>query len=406
MICGPIIPNTLASLRDLIVQEASLIERGLHVVGQDLVLGSAAQVDALACDADGAPVLLFAAAPEVNGSLPARVLAARSWIAQNAAWLVDEIGDPSLRADRPPRCIVVGLEILADTLAELRRLEVDGLAVLQFSTFSLGGRQRLGLTELLGSTPAIVPRPDPVGATDAPGLATGSFDVPPGIADVEDRTACARFLDLVRRVDSRLTATGDRFSRRLFLAGRLLAEVGLVAGRLTVRLPGTDCMAPSQSPLGLETCLSAVDRVLRMALDLEVGRSERGTDPPAATDRSADRSADPHRTASAPVHRSHGLPAGRDPQPHGEARFTTEPIERRGALLTAPTSAVQDPPSPASDLAACHAVPESQPDRVQSAPRQGLDEDRFSLEPIRRSVARAQLSREEFSALGEDESET
>ena len=42
----------------------------------------------------------------------------------------------------------------------------------------------------------------------------------------------------------------------------------------------------------------------------------------------------------------------------------------------------------------------------QDSPAQAAPEDRFSLEPIRRSVARAQMSREEFSALGDDGSDS
>ena len=347
MICGPLVPNTFSGLRQLISQEAGRIEHGMRVLAEDLVFGAQGEVDALACDASGATVLLFVAAPESSHSLVPRVLAAQRWIKDNVAWLAEEVGDSGLRAELPPRMFVIGLEVLADTVEELRELGLPGLSVLQFCSFSLGSRQRLGVTALL----------DP--QRDARALAattTGGdpFRVPNGVVDPTNRAVAARFLDLLRKVDPRMTSTGDRFSRRLFLGGSMVAGLAMTDGRLFVSFPPTE-EPGDEEPVELThaSCLSVVDMVLRAVLLLEVGPCLGLSEP--VTDEADEESARP-----ADAHDGHST------------------LAREGG-------------APVPDLA------------VQEVAGAALDDqERFSLEPIRRSVVQAQLSREEFSALGED----
>ena len=276
MISGPTIPNTLSSLRSLLIERVELIEHGLRVLSEDLVLGNDAGVDLLACDATGAPALLFIAVPETSPQLPARLIGAASWLRQNGAFLAREIQDPYLRATAAPRLLVVGLDIFADTLAELRRARIDGLSVLQLCSFTVGGRLRVGVTPLIepsfegrdvgrledlrpgfaaepaettpsgvtssgvtpsgvtssGVTPSGVIQvagssssrssrsdapeiagPRPSTATSHTGAATmdpirDGFVIPEGLVEPGQRALAARFLDLARRVDGRLTAAG------------------------------------------------------------------------------------------------------------------------------------------------------------------------------------------------------
>lgn len=346
MICGPFVPNTLASLRELIVQEAGRVEHGLRVLAEDLVLGQQGEVDALACDASGAAVLMFAAAPESNAGLSARVLMAHRWLKDNVAWLAEEVGDSGLRAELPPRIFVLGLEVLADTLVELRALGVPGLTVLQFCTFSLGRSQRVGVTVLHDAQ------------QDARDLASASagtdpFRVPNGVVDPTNRVVAARFLDLLRKVDPRMTSTGDRFSRRLFLGGCLVAELAMTEGRLSVSFPPVDESGQEDAlELTHDSCLSIVDLVLRMVLFLEVG-PYLGL---SATDPGPDAILDEPLITG--VDAADGRPVAEDPQSDQTVQAGNPPV---------------------------------------------LDgQERFSLEPIRRAVVQAQLSREEFLALGED----
>ena len=328
MISGPTIPNSLGSLRELILQQAGLIEHGLRVLSRDLVLGQDIDVDALACDASGAPVLLFVVTPETGAHLPSRVIESQTWLCKNARFLGETLADPDFNVDLPPRFLVIGLEILADTLAALKRLDVDGLAVLQLCSVTVGGRMRLGVTELHAT-----------GRPAKPGLAD-PFQVPEGIVEPAARLLAARFLDLARRADVRMAAVGDRFSRRLFLGGRAVAQLGMNSGQLLVRFPveGAE-FEEVGNELTEDSCGSLVDRLLRTVLAIEIDDA----------------------SAREPAEEEIELPA----DPDGE------------------------------DLALAAAPPEPV-----------VEEDRFSLEPIRRSVARAQLSREEFSALGDEGSDS
>lgn len=349
MISGPIIPNTLNNLRDLLVDRVDLIEHGLRVVTEDLVLGTEAAVDVLACDATGIPMLVFLAVPETAAQLPSRVLGAQSWLRQNAAFLGQELSDPQLRTDLAPRFLVVGLDIFAETLEELRRTKLEGLTVAQLCSFTLGGRLRMGLTSLFESDPT------PVAAM------RNAFTVPPGIVDPGQRALAARFLDLAKRVDIGMSASGDRFSKRLFLHGRDIARLGLAAGKLHVEFPAlAEGFEEEWVELTDDSCRGAVDRILRLVLAIELAIADPATDVTQEADEDAG-------------HPSEQFDIGSfDPEDLGHA----------------PQS---------------HPVANPDPTESPAAPD---SEDRFSLEPIRRSVAKAQLSREEFSALGEEGSDS
>jgi hypothetical protein len=293
------------------------------------------------------------------------VLGAQAWWRQNAGFLARELADPNLCIDSAPRFLVIGLDILADSLEELRRIRVEGLCVSQLCSFTAGGRLRLGLTTMLGSDPT------------AAAVGRAGFTVPAGIVDPGQRALVARFLDLMRRVDSGMTATGDRFSRRLFLGGRYVAQLGLLDGKLSVEFPAlADGFEGAWSELTESTCLAAVDRMLRVVLAIElVGDSDGNPDEDAAVDREDPPVADPDRKLTAAL--------------------------ESGAEAGARTPDVAAPGDPDASESRALAI-----SNVTPADGVVAEEDRFSLEPIRRSVARAQLSREEFSALGDERSDS
>ncbi len=344
MILGPTIPNTLDSLRDLVVQHIGLVERGLRVLAEDLVLGHNAPVDVAACDAGGSPVLIFLAAPDTSAGLPSRVVRAQCWLQRNAEWLGQELGDPGLRMEAPVRYVVVGLEILADTIDQLDRLEIDGLAVLEFCSLTVGGRMRLGITRMMEreATPALGARQ---------GAAAAAFCAPTGIVQPDHRAVAARFLDLARRADPRITSSSDRFSSKLFLGSQLIAELGMSGGDLRVTFPALDAGMPEEV-VGLtqQLCLAAIDQLLRRILSIEPG-----------------------------------VPA---------VRFAEQ--DSHGSPDRDPVTAVRLRPNPM--VGGQDSREESLVDRLLD---QSIENSRFSLEPIRRSVAASQLSREEFSALGD-----
>lgn len=327
MISGPTIPRTPDGVRGLIQRHLGVAERGLSLVVENLELGRDCDVDALARDAAGAPVLVFAAAPDNGRSLSMRVLAAHTWFRSHGRFLVREYADEGLDPTAPLRLLVLGLDFLADTVRDLQSLGIQGLEVHQFCSFTVGGEMRLGVTRLLGAEAAAEAQ------AETARQPVRMFQVPSGLPPGPAAERCARFLDLVRRMDPRVTACGDRFSRQINLGGNRLAELHVADGTPRVRVAGEvegegegeaehtlDCM---------EDCLAVVDRLVRQVLAAEAV--------PQAT--------------------------------------------RRGAPRLAGA------PSPAH-----------KPDRKGES-HEGLDEGRFSLEPIRQSVAAAKVSRDEYSAL-------
>ncbi|MCA8956572.1 MAG: hypothetical protein KDC87_10895 [Planctomycetes bacterium] len=329
-------------MRELITRDAGLLEHGLEILSEDLVLGQDNVVDVLARDAAGAPVLLFTAAPERVARLRTDLCGAHSWMGDNAEFLVRELGDSVLRADLPPRCIVVGIEFLTETLRDLQGLG-GGLdvRVVQVCWMHVGGRLRVGMTDLPSSAPGVSA---PGGRTmDRPAALrrTDGWQIPPGVVAPGDRKVLALFLDLLQRVDHRLGATADRFSLHVSCAGTPIVVAGLVDGRLQAQFSvDSDGGEPVRMELDATSCHTVVDRVMRHVLArFESSTYDCRTLREVASDRPANERSDPRAVTI-------GL------QGTGQTR--------RGSV------------------------------------------DRFSLEPIRRMAAEAQLSRAEISALGED----
>ena len=93
MISGPTIPHTPSGVRGLIQCHLGLAERGLELVAEDLELGPNSEVDALAKDAAGAPVLVFASLPETGRGLSTRVLNAHTWFQSHGCFLASEFAE-------------------------------------------------------------------------------------------------------------------------------------------------------------------------------------------------------------------------------------------------------------------------------------------------------------------------
>jgi hypothetical protein len=274
-------------------------------------------VDALARDAAGAPVLVFGAVPGNGRALAMRVLSAHAWFQSHGTFLVREYADHGLDPTAPVRLVVLGLDFLADTVRDLESLTLENLQVHQFCSFAVGGQLRVGVTQLLGGEA----EPQAGGVLDQAAM----FQVPSGMPPGPAADRCARFLDLVRRMDPRVTACGDRFSRQINLNGNLLAELFVADQTPRVKVCGD-----GEHPLdSLDDCLAVVDRLVRQLL-------------------------------------------------------------------------AEEPPPAVPTLA----TPRLAPAEGSAGRREGLDEGRFSLEPIRQSVAAAKVSRDEYSALEDPVEET
>ncbi|MHC4515697.1 MAG: hypothetical protein ACYS5W_18625, partial [Planctomycetota bacterium] len=247
MISGPTIPRTPDGVRGLIQRHLGVAERGLSLVVEDLELGDGCEVDALARDAAGAPVLVFGAVPGNSRGLAMRVLSAHAWFQSHGSFLVREYADHALDPAAPVRLVVLGLDFLADTVRDLESLALENLQVHQFCSFAVGGQLRVGVTQLLGG------EAEPQAAM---------FQVPSGLTPGPAADRCARFLDLVRRMDPRVTTCGDRFSRQINLSGNLLAELFVADQTPRVKICGD-----GEHPLdSLDDCLAVVDRLVRQLL--------------------------------------------------------------------------------------------------------------------------------------------
>lgn len=393
MISGPTIPNTVHGVRELLTRNAGLIEHGLEVLCEDLVLGEGVHVDVLARDASAAPVCVFIVVPELASGLAGRLLGARTWLQHHASWLAQGVDDPGLDVGKAPRFLVLGLEVPATLVEELRELPCPGLAVQQFCSYSIAGVRHLGVTDLIAAADplpsraglpqpesvaragsaaggaAVLPRADAATGLETPLETSDTFTVPEGVTSSTDRAVCARFLDLCSRIDPGIRVQGDRFRRVLRYGNQELAELALQPEGLAVRVAGLDLGAGGL--LHADNCVVLVDAVMRALLSAVAGVR-------APTERDAQQVSESRSSRAQ-------LPS---PQPQSSSRLGLAPASEFGR--------------PADAGAAEEVVPtsaDSQPG--QSVSRPPADRRRFSLEPIRRSVAAAQLSHEEFTALGE-----
>ncbi len=305
MVNGPSISGTPAGVRKLVRQHLGLVERGLQPICEDLELGNGGRVDVLAADLTGAPVLVFAVSPSEAGKLTSRLVNAAAWFRQHGPMLEPQLPEAKINLEASPRLLVLGVEILADTMQDIMGLGLESLQVYQFCQFTVARETHVGLAPLTPVT----------GTGSGPGpLVNDNGQPPEGLRDEGDRQLCKQFLDRAAMMDDRISVDGDRFSRRLLLGGRSL-------GVLEVNAQGMQFAMEEGAVLPLqceEDSVDLLDHLLRSLL------------PPLPT---------------------------REPALSGS--YTA------GTLAT------------------------------------GVEEDRFSLEPIRQSVAASKLSADEYAALDE-----
>jgi hypothetical protein len=247
MISGPVIPRTHEGLWGQILNNPDLLEHGLQMVAQDLGLHELCAVDGLARDAAGRAVLLIAAVTGEMVGLPVRVLEAHSFLQRNAAVLARALPDTGVRFADAWRVVVVSMGLPDTCLAQIKTLGLDRVEVYEVEPFTLGGESHLVVRPLLGFRAG--------GGED-------QLHIPSGLLDAERREICARFLSLVERLDPKITAAGDRFSRRLTLGPDWLLDLWVEGDRLFVDL--------GDKPLELareEDCLEIMDMILRRYLE-------------------------------------------------------------------------------------------------------------------------------------------
>ena len=248
MISGPNVPTNDEGLLALLESEPEAVETGLELVALGLALGDGLVVDAVARDAVGKPVaVVLACDEERDNDLSVRMLSLHHWFGEHARFLTGRVPGVAFPADGTVRLMVIGTSLRAPVVASLNGLGIPLLQVLRVMAFELDGKSCFGVRDLSGSE----------GAHD-------SFDVPVAVSAAEMQDLGRRFLDLVRRLDSAIEVRGDRYGRRLYMQGQLLAALRVQPKGLAVSLP-----EDVSRPLADSTDVAAqFDRVARRYLDL------------------------------------------------------------------------------------------------------------------------------------------
>ncbi|HEU4419203.1 MAG TPA: hypothetical protein VFT55_09710 [Planctomycetota bacterium] len=220
MIRGPVLPQLRDSLWSLVSRRLDAIERGLTLVveGLDCSGGQLGQVDGLARDAMGGPVLVLLAV-DGDALLSARVLSACEFLTRVGDSLVTAVPEANFCGGIGGRVLLVGTEASAASLELLRRLPLPAFQVCRLEPFRLAGTERFAVRWLSAD-----------GAASAPRLAvapTPEFNV-----SKERSRDWATLRSLCERIDPGVRIDGDRFWRRITWSGRLLGEVWSVDGEL------------------------------------------------------------------------------------------------------------------------------------------------------------------------------
>jgi hypothetical protein len=253
MISGPVSPHTRTGLSDLLEQHLERIESGLAVVAWNLELDDGCEVDALARDAAGRPVFLFAVDPQGEPDLVPRLLRAKRWLADGVELLARSPRLAGVDFALPSRLMVVGLGAMPELVDQLAALRADCFEVYRLRRFRVDG-------ELVVAVQAL--------SAAGPGAGEQPFRLPSGVTGPAARTHGARFLELMQRLDPSLQVTGDRYSRSFCFGGAKLAELRLEGGRLAVRL-GVDQPGGAALEVGsARDCALAFDAVARLYLEL------------------------------------------------------------------------------------------------------------------------------------------
>ncbi|MCB9879874.1 MAG: hypothetical protein H6835_19965 [Planctomycetes bacterium] len=223
------LPQVRERLWALVSTRLDRVESGLRLVleGLDCSDGQLGLVDGLARDAMGGPVLVLLAT-EGDALLPARVLAAGSFVARVRDALVRAVPEARFCPGVSGRVLVVGTEASGAALTQVASLPVPALQVCALEPFRVAGSERFAVRWLaVGAQHASV---DGAGVSMAPaaGLpASQEFVVPAQAVELWQRLC-----SICERISPGMQVHGDRFSRFITCNGALLGEVRTVDGGL------------------------------------------------------------------------------------------------------------------------------------------------------------------------------
>jgi hypothetical protein len=229
-------------LEALLSRHLEQLEHGLTAVAENIEIHEVASIAAIARDAAGAPVLLFA--EERGTPVPAavRAMRAHAHLVANPALLQrlfpHRLPQPAAQC---LRVIIVAFCFDELMLATLRTLALPDVLALQLSEWSVGGEQHWC------ARPVLV-RPE---RHDA-GFSAPSATPPAALAVVTE------FLSWLQRLDADMTVEGDRFARTVFARGQALCRLAVASGGIEVDL-GAAGKAPMHTR---EDAAAVMDRLM------------------------------------------------------------------------------------------------------------------------------------------------
>lgn len=222
MIAGPVTPRSVLGLEALLSRHLDLIEHGLVEVARQFEVRDVFAVPVLARDFGGAPVLVFAEAPDAGQPAALRAARAFGYLCANP-WLLQRVFPH--RMPEPPeralRVVVVGFRIDDVALATLRALALPDLVVCELHEWSIAGARHWCARPLLAK-----PERDDHGFS------------PPSAARGEPRALAAEVLQWLERLDADVAIDGDRYARRVHARGRPLCTLAVGPRDVTLALTG------------------------------------------------------------------------------------------------------------------------------------------------------------------------
>ncbi len=224
MIRGPVLPNARERLWALVASRLGTVEHGLELIESalDCSHGQLGNVEGLARDAAGAPVLVLLAL-DGDQLLPSRVVAAIDFLERVGGALATAVPEGRFVAGERGRVLVIASDDSLATVAALRRIVAPSLQVCVLEPFRLAGEERFAVRWVLTSTTL------PGGGQ----AAAVEFEVP-----VAQQPIWAVVQRLCQRLDPEVQVGGDRFGRRITWRGHLLGELSVADAGLLAAAPG------------------------------------------------------------------------------------------------------------------------------------------------------------------------
>ena len=291
MIRGPVLPQLRDSLWSLVSSRLDRIETGLTLVLEsiDCSDGELGAVEGLARDSAGGAVLVMLAV-EGDALLPARALSAGQFLERVGDALVRAVPEASFCPGVPGRVLLVGIESAAAAIQQVCVLPIVGLHACTLEPFRAAGRERFAV-RWLATSPMIADMAAGHAAQDQasvtatshrglavePTVAGSSLQRPEFVVPPQRTELWDAVLRICERVDSAVSVSGDRFSRTISWNGNLLGEVRIVGGAL-VASSATGVVRDLRDPRDVRRF---GDQLLRAyarhaELDLDLGQSDSG----------------------------------------------------------------------------------------------------------------------------------